>query len=140
MTDEKRKSNEKRPDDEPTIHVDSDWKEEAQREKQRLAEADRENREVGSRGEGKRAPLPPASFAHFLLSLSTQAMIALGDIENPVTGKTERDLEQARFTIDLLEILQEKTEGNRTDEESRTLETLLYDLRMRYVAASRDEA
>ena len=84
------------------------------------------------------APLPPADFSFFCYSLGAQAMISLGLTEHPVTKRTEKDLPQAKHTIDLLEMLKEKTEGNRTDEESKILMSLLYDLRMRYVELSRN--
>ena len=63
--------------------------------------------------------------------------MALGMVPNPVTEKTEQDLPAAKYTIDLLEMLREKTDGNRTDEETKVLMGLLFDLRMRYVEASK---
>jgi hypothetical protein len=83
------------------------------------------------------SPMPPADFSFFCYSLGAQAMISLGLTEHPVTKRTEADLPQAKHTIDLLEMLKEKTEGNRTDEETKILMSLLYDLRMRYVDLSR---
>ena len=82
-------------------------------------------------------PLPPADFAFFCYSLATQASVHLGALPNPVTEKTERDLVQAKYTIDLLEMLKRKTEGNLTDDERKILMSLLYDLRMKYVEASK---
>ena len=83
------------------------------------------------------APLPPADFSFFCYSLGAQAMISLGLAEHPVTKKVETDLPHAKHTIDLLEMLREKTDGNRTEEETKILMSLLYDLRMRYVESSR---
>jgi hypothetical protein len=60
-------------------------------------------------------------------------MIALGKIASPLTQKIERNLEQARFTIDLLGMLEAKTAGNRTEEESRALKTVLTELRLNYI-------
>ncbi len=80
---------------------------------------------------------PKAEFSMFCYTLGTQAMVALGVVPNPVTEKTEKDLVSAKYTIDLLEMLREKTEGNRTDEETKVLMGLLFDLRMRYVEASK---
>jgi len=82
-------------------------------------------------------PMPPADFSFFCYSLGAQAMISLGVTEHPATGKKEADLPHAKHTIDLLEVLKEKSEGNRTEEETKILMSLLYDLRMRYVDASR---
>lgn len=113
--------------DEKKIIVDEDWKEEAQREKERLAEEIEKERKL------KTQPPVPASFAVLISSLATQAAISLGDIPNPLTGKTEVNLGEARFHIDLLEVLQEKTKGNLTPEEAKGLETILFDLRMRFV-------
>jgi hypothetical protein len=63
-----------------------------------------------------------------------QALMALGEVPNPATGQPQADLEQARYLIDILGMLQEKTHGNLTSEESTLLEDLLYELRMKYVA------
>ncbi len=60
--------------------------------------------------------------------------MALGEVPNPATGEPHADLEQARYLIDILGMLQEKTHGNLTAEESVLLEDLLYELRMKYVA------
>ena len=80
---------------------------------------------------------PQAEFAFFCYTLGTQAMIALGLAPNPATEETTVELPQAKYTIDLLEMLREKTEGNRTEEETKVLMGLLFDLRMRYVEASK---
>ena len=66
-----------------------------------------------------------------------QASIALGHMANPATGKTEPDPAQAKFLIDTLGMLQEKTKGNLTPEETNLLENLLYELRMQYVSKSK---
>ncbi|MBN1503885.1 MAG: DUF1844 domain-containing protein [Candidatus Eisenbacteria bacterium] len=74
-----------------------------------------------------------ALFMAFILNLHATTMIALGKIVSPLTHKIERNLEQARFTIDLLGMLEAKTAGNRTEEESRALKTVLTELRLNYV-------
>jgi hypothetical protein len=61
----------------------------------------------------------------------------LGQVPDPVTGQPQRDLEQARFAIDLLGVLRQKTEGNRTPQESSMLEEILATLQMAYVRANR---
>ena len=113
-------------------HIDESWKEEARREKDRLAEEAKD----GSEPEGTaaaRGRLPEASFDLLVISLAIQARIALGEIANPVTRRQELNLEQAKHAIDLLGMLEQKTKGNLTEEEQTHLEGALYDLRMRYV-------
>jgi hypothetical protein len=83
---------------------------------------------------GPRPELPRIDFATFVLSLSTSALYHLGLVPDPETnrpGPVNRVL--ARQTIDTLELLQEKTRGNLDGEEERLLESLLYELRMRFV-------
>ena len=72
-------------------------------------------------------------FLSYISSLAFQAMVFLGDIPNPVSHQVERHPQQAKFIIDTLAILQEKTTGNLTKEESDMLNGSLYELRMRYV-------
>lgn len=79
---------------------------------------------------------PKIDFATFVLSLSHSAYMHLGDAPNPSDGRTERNLTLARQTIDLLSLLEEKTQGNLTGEEERVLEQALYELRLRYVEVS----
>jgi hypothetical protein len=79
--------------------------------------------------------LPPPSLAFLITTLGTQAMVALGEIPNPITGKLERLPNQAKHFIDTLGMLEEKTAGNRTPEESALLSSLLHQMRMAFVAA-----
>lgn len=76
-------------------------------------------------------------FASFCVMLYSEALMHLGQVPDPMTGEPQQDLEQAQFTIELLAMLQQKTEGNRTPEESGVLEEILAALRMAYVRASR---
>ena len=78
-------------------------------------------------------PLPEVSFATFVLSLNSEALLHLGMIGNPATGKQEKNLPLAKYTIDTLGMLEEKTRGNLTDDEAAMLKNILYDLRMIYV-------
>jgi len=78
-------------------------------------------------------PLPKVDFASFIFSLSTSALLHLGEVPDPVTQKREKDLPLAKQTIDILGMLKEKTRGNLTSEEEKMMETLLTDLRWRYV-------
>ena len=79
------------------------------------------------------APLPEVSFSTFVLSLSSSALVHLGEIADPGSKKTETDLPMAKQIIDTVGMLQEKTRGNLDTEEERLIKTLLYDLRLRYV-------
>jgi hypothetical protein len=87
--------------------------------------------ELPESGEG----YPPIDFNTFLLSLSTSALMSLGEVKDPATGEVQVNFPLARQTIDLLSLLEEKTQGNLTGEEERLLSQVLYDLRMRYMAA-----
>ena len=87
--------------------------------------------------EKKSEPLPPMDFTHFCLSLAGSALITLGDAASPESGKTEADLNMARQTIDILAMLETKTQGNLTDDEAKLLSTVLYDLRMRFLRKSK---
>lgn len=83
-------------------------------------------------GRGKQAP--ETDFGFFLSSLSMQAMVALGEIPHPATNLAAENLEQAKYFIDLLGVLQEKTKGNLSQEEESLLDGVLYELRMKYVS------
>lgn len=75
----------------------------------------------------------PADFPTLILSLAASAQAGLGIAPNPVTGKAEKNLLQAKHAIDLLGVLEEKTKGNLSQEEAQLMEAILYELRMRYV-------
>ena len=77
--------------------------------------------------------LPEMNFANFVLSLSTTAMYHFGDFLDPVSRKAEKNLIAAKQTIDILGLLQTKTEGNLDENEKSLLDGLLFELRMRYV-------
>ncbi len=83
----------------------------------------------------RRAPLPEVSFNSFIFSLSSSALIYLGEIPDPQTNKKKKDLELAKHTIDTISMLREKTKGNLTEEEERFLNSVLADLKWRYVKA-----
>jgi hypothetical protein len=81
----------------------------------------------------------PVDFATFILSLSHSAHIHLGDVPHPDSEKVEMNLVLARQNIDLLGVLEEKTKGNLTGDEERLLHQLLFELRMRFVEASKKQ-
>ena len=77
--------------------------------------------------------LPEINFATFIFSLNHSVLVHLGIIEDPSTGKKERNLPLAKQTIDILGMLEEKTKGNLSDDEEKMLKNILYDLRMIYI-------
>ena len=79
----------------------------------------------------------PADFTTFCFSLASAALIHLGESPSPESGKTEQSLPLAKQTIDVLAMLQEKTKGNLLESEDKLLTAVLYDLRMRFVEASK---
>lgn len=105
--------------------------------------------DAAPREEASAAPPPPrpepaaagareaVTFSTFILGLSTQALLHLGEIPNPVTKVVERNLDAARQVIDILGILQNKTRNNLDSSEQSLLESVLYDLRMRFVELRR---
>ncbi|MFH1397449.1 MAG: DUF1844 domain-containing protein [Candidatus Omnitrophota bacterium] len=111
--------------DEKEKSIDESWKETVAKEKKSLKD-----------GEGFIPPEPDFSF--FITTLSLQASIALGKIPNPGTNQKEDNPEQAKFIIDTLAMLKEKTKGNLNKEEDGLLDNLLYELRMEYVSLSKE--
>lgn len=77
----------------------------------------------------------PADLSSLILSLAAGAHSGLGLAPHPMSGKVEKNLVQAKYNIDLLAILEAKTQGNLTPEEAQLLQAILYDLRMRFVEA-----
>jgi hypothetical protein len=82
-----------------------------------------------------RESLPAINFSTFIISLSTQALMHLGEIADPQSGKTSREIPVAKQLIDIIGMLKEKTKGNLDGGEDQLVENILYDLRMRYVEA-----
>jgi anti-sigma factor RsiW len=121
----------------PKLHVDTDWKAEAQAEKERLAAEDAARTEAAptSDAEGGRG-VPEASFQTLVGVLASQALMGLGTMQDPETKGVVVDLEGSRFSIDLLGVIEEKTRGNLTDDETRELTQILAELRARYVQVS----
>ncbi len=82
--------------------------------------------------------LPEVDFSNFVLSLAATAMVQLGMVPDPETGQSvQPNLPIAQHTIDTLVLLQEKTAGNLDDEEEKLLESMIYELRLRYVEAGK---
>lgn len=140
------------------LQIDDDWKKQAQEEKRRLAEeeakkkaqattapavsgagAPGERSAGGGGGASSRRGAPKASFGGLVQTLMTQALFYLGELGSR-TGQTMVDLDMARMQIDLLGVLEEKTQGNLTDEDKQFLDTAMYETRMRFVAVAREYA
>jgi len=101
------------------------------------------DREKGGPGAGRSEdesttarPYPQVTFSTFVFSLSSSALVHLGEVPDPSTQKVEKDLPLAKQIIDTLAMLQEKTKGNLDKDEEQLLQTVLYDLRLRFVKQS----
>ena len=123
----------KEKEQEKKIIVDEDWKQEAQKEKEILAAQEQAEKKEEQQEKASRGPLPEGNFAALISMLTTQALFALGLLQ--VKGQEERkpDLELAKYNIDMLQTLEEKTRGNLTKEEEAVLANTLNELRMGYV-------
>ncbi len=126
MAEEEEKKDEKK------IIIDEDWKQQAQKEKEILAAQEQTEKEKAQKEKAARGPLPPGNFAALVSTLVTQTLFALGMVK--VEGQEkEPDLEMAKYNIDMLDTLEEKTKGNLTEEEQKVLENTLNQIRMAYV-------
>jgi len=111
--------------EEPKKNIDESWKEAVAKEKEAQ--------------EREKESIPPEpSFNFFISTLALQASIFLGQIPNPATNKTEKNLAQAKFIIDTLGMLKDKTRNNLDAEENNLLENILYELRIQYMSASKE--
>jgi Domain of unknown function (DUF1844) len=132
-------------EEQPSLHIDTDWKKQAQEEKRRLAEqAAAKPKEPAATPTSpasadprarQRAQMPPASFATLVQSMLTQALFYLGDLTSR-GAEPNINLDMAKYQIDTLAVLEEKTRGNLTKEEQSLLDTVLYEARMRYVSVA----
>jgi hypothetical protein len=139
------------PDEQPSLQIDTDWKKQAQEEKRRLAEQQKQEpspapEAAGAAGAASAGPacdsrprgardLPPASFGTLVQSIVTQALFALGEIA--IRGQSPSiDLDSAKHHIDTLGVIEEKTRNNLTPDEQKLIDTALYETRMRYVSVA----
>jgi hypothetical protein len=113
------------------IIVDEDWKAEAEREKEALSAKLEEEKTK----QINLPPMPEASFEVLLSSLATPAMLSLGLVQVP---NRQVNLEEAKFYIDLLGVVEQKTKGNLETREHNLLTSMLYELRMAYVAMTKN--
>ena len=121
-------------DTDPSNHfsADEDWKSEAEAERARLAEAD-----AKAAAGTEQPPIPEATFDYFVIALASQAMMAMAMRPDP-SGQVfidlnAVDLKMAEHHIDLLAVLEEKSKGNLTEEESSMLSETLHGLRTQFV-------
>ena len=128
MTDEPQSQEKK-------IIIDEDWKTQVQAEK----ESARRQEDAKPSGEGQR--LPPADLTFLASTLYLQGMVSLGLIPNPIADKPRVQLDQAQHSIDTLQVLYDKTAGNRTPEETAAMDHMLHELRLAFhaVRESKDE-
>jgi hypothetical protein len=138
-------------DEKTSLHIDADWKKQAQEEKRKLAEqaaavkakepaplpgsAAESAPSAAGKGPRARGQMPPANFATLVQSILTQALFYLGDLASR-GGEPVVNLDMAKHQIDTLGVLEEKTRGNLSEEEQRLLDTVLYEARMRYVSVA----
>jgi hypothetical protein len=118
--------------DEKKIIIDEDWKQQAQKEKEVLSAQEEAEKKKTQKNKAAHGPLPPGNFAALVSMLVTQTLFALGVLK--VEGQErEPDLELAKYNIDMLETLEEKTKGNLTEGEKKVLQNTLNEVRMAYV-------
>ncbi len=115
----------------PKLQIDSDWKAEAEAEKKRLAEQEQAKEASGDRTQS--GQLPRADFKSLMGVLASQAIMGLGAVADPKSGRVVIDLDGARFSIDLLGVLEEKTKNNLSDEEATELKQVVTELQARFV-------
>lgn len=118
--------------DEKKIIVDEDWKAEAQKEKEVLAAEEEKTEQQPQR----RGPLPKGDLAALISTLTTQAFFSMGAFKIEGQENREPDLELAKYNIDMLETLEEKTKGNLSEDEAKILAETLNQVRMAYVKLS----
>ena len=110
-----------------------------EKEEKKVEEPKAQSGKGAQEEEPERGPFPEVSMATFVFSLSSSALVHLGEIPEPDTNESRVDLPIAKQIIDTLGMLQEKTKGNLDPDEERLLRSALYDLRMRYVQKSSDK-
>ena len=124
--------------DEKKIIIDEDWKKQAQQEKEVLAAKEKEEKAKQQPAEmdeeqGPSGPLPPGDLASLINMLTTQALFAMGVLQVKGQENHPPDLQLAKYNIDMLGVLEEKTKGNLTAEEAAALKNTVNELRMGFV-------
>jgi len=111
-------------------HIDESWKDSVDEEKHK------QGPDAAKPAPGN-IPRFELNFNTLVSSMAMEALIFLGELPNPATNKKEENLEQARYAIDMLSILKEKTKGNLTAEEANAMDNILYELKTKFVAKSK---
>jgi hypothetical protein len=78
-------------------------------------------------------------FTTLIMSLASSALVSMGRVPDPATGTVQKNFVFAHQNIDIIHLLQEKTRGNLSADEERLVEQILYELRMSYISALKDE-
>ena len=119
--------------DKRSLDEEGDLKEEKGGEE---APKEEEKQEKPEETEAARTPLPEVNFNSLIFSLSSSALLNLGEIADPHSGEKRKDLDLVKHTIDTIAMLKERTAGNLDEEEAKFIENVLTDLRWRYVKAA----
>ena len=112
-------------DEEKKIIVDDDWKAEAKQEKERLAQET-----------VRQEPLPDPNFAELINMIAMQAIVGLGGMAGPGGERIPPNLEIAKHYVDMLQVLEDKTKGNLSEDEKKLLDQVIYEVRMRYIQSA----
>jgi hypothetical protein len=119
--------------------IDEDWKAQVEAERQQAQQgAKAAPSGPGAKGESDDVgdlQMPPASLELLVTTLATEALMAMGHMAHPATGKIHVERNQAKYLIDTIEVLQQKTKGNLTQDEQLMIESVLHQLRMAFVAS-----
>ncbi|MDB9823095.1 DUF1844 domain-containing protein [Deltaproteobacteria bacterium] len=109
------------------------------KEEEKGSEAGSKTKEEKKAEDTQRPPLPEVNFNSLIFSLSSSALLHIGEIADPQTGEKKKDLPMAKHSIDIIAMLKEKTKGNLADDEQNFVDNILTDLRLRYVKATKKQ-
>jgi len=130
--------------EEKKLIIDEDWKSQVQAEKEAAKPSQppaSPQAAAATHEDTGDLPIPPASFELLLTMLATEALVALGQVPHPATGQPHVHRSQAKYLIDIIDVLREKTQGNLTSSEQQLMESMLHQLRLVYVeTADQSEA
>jgi Domain of unknown function (DUF1844) len=122
--------------DDKKIIIDEDWKSQIEAEREQAVKAKSAPAAPVAGEESSEVtdpPMPPASFEMLLTTLATEALMALGQVPHPLTGKIEVKRNQAKFLIDTVDVLRQKTAGNLSNTEQQVIDSLLHQMRLVFV-------
>jgi hypothetical protein len=124
--------------DEKKIIIDEDWKSQVAAEKEAALQrpAAEASSVAASSADDLGGELPEASFELLISTFVTEAMVALGQFPHPGTGQIEADPGHAKFAIDMIEVIAEKTKGNLNPMEDQGIKDILHQLRMAFIAVT----